>query len=128
MKRIPVHLLFLWLVLLAPATVFALTSRDLIRLKKAGVPEDAITLMLKSGYANADEVISLEKAGFGEEAIKAFILSNRREKGEDVYSTKGLEDLQPPYQMNTGNWAPLPGIRLFVLPGGNGNPQGNTGK
>lgn len=101
---------------------FALTSRDLIKLKEAGVPEDVIALMLGNGYENADEVISLQKAGFAAGTIKAFILSNKNIKGkkEIDYSTKGLED-RPPCLENP--YAPyhrrdsLPGIKLFVIPG-----------
>lgn len=121
-------------VLLASGQVYALTSRDIIRLKKSAVPENLITLMLETGYENADEVISLEKAGIGAAAIQAFVLANGREnkKGNIVYSTKGLEDQPPCGGENT--FAPywrdmLPDTKLFIVPNGKWTQgQGNTGR
>ena len=106
-------------VALACGQAYALTSRDLIRLKQAGVPENLISLMLYSGYENADEVISLEKAGFGAATIKAFILSNGGERGDIVYSTKGLEDFPPCGGQNAYGpyWRDmLPDMKLFISP------------
>lgn len=122
--RIPLSVSALALsVVLACGQAYALTSRDLIRLKQAGVPENLISLMLYSGYENADEVISLEKAGFGAATIKAFILSNGGERGDIVYSTKGLftEDLPPCGGQNAYGpyWRDmLPDMKLFISPEG----------
>lgn len=123
-------LALLFSVLFSCGQACALTSRDLIRLKKAGVPENLIILMLDSGYGNADEVIALEKAGFSAETIQAFILANRSKKGNIVYSTKGLEDqnqtpcpqLCPPY------WQDMPPYTgLFISPKTNGKGNGGRG-
>ena len=119
-------------VLLASGQAHALTSRDIVRLKKAGVPENLITLMLDTGHENADEVISLEKAGFGAAAIQAFILANRPQKGNIVHSTKGLEDQPPGYGENPSApyWRDmLPDTKLFIVPNGKWTQgQGNTGR
>lgn len=114
-------------VLMVCRQAFALTSQDLIRLKKAGVPENLIVLMLESGYENADEVVSLEKAGFSAETIEAFILANRSKTGSVVYSTKGLEDQTPGPEQNIcpPYWQDmLPYTGLFISPKNKGKERG----
>lgn len=63
-----------------PADLFALTTDDMLRLKKAGIPEDVIVLMVDNGYKDADKIIKLKEAGFKDENIITIIKGEVKNK------------------------------------------------
>jgi len=65
----------------------ALTTEEMINLKKAGVSEDSIVWMVEHGYKDADKVLKLKKADFKDENIQAIIKS---EAGHQ--SAKGISE------------------------------------
>lgn len=56
-----------------PSLALALSTDDLLRLHKAGVPENIILLMDENDYQDVDRVIKLKKAGFKDESILTII-------------------------------------------------------
>ncbi len=62
------------------ADSFALTTDDMLRLKKAGIPEDIIVLMVDNDYKDADKIIKLKEAGFKDENIIAIIKGEVKNK------------------------------------------------
>jgi hypothetical protein len=61
-------------------TSFALTTEELLQLKKAGVPEDIILFMVDSDYKDVDKVLKLKDAGFKDETILSIIKKDLKEK------------------------------------------------
>lgn len=55
--------------------VLALSTEELLRLKKTGVPEEIIVFMVEAGYNDADKVCRLKEAGFKDQNLLAIIRS-----------------------------------------------------
>lgn len=61
------------------ARLYALTTEELVRLKKAGVPEEIIVFMAENRYTDVDKVLRLKEAGFKDETIHAVIRSESKD-------------------------------------------------
>ncbi len=58
----------------------AFTIEDLIKLKKAGIPEDIIVFMVENNYKNVNKVLQLKEAGFKDKNIMTIIKSELKNK------------------------------------------------
>ncbi len=63
-----------------PTDIFALTTDEMLRLKRASIPENIIVLMVDNDYKDADKIIKLKEAGFKEENIIAIIKGEVKNK------------------------------------------------
>ncbi len=68
-----IGIIFAFIVLFVGGESLALTTEEMLRLKKAGISEEIIVLMVENGYKDADKVLSLKDAGFKDESIMAII-------------------------------------------------------
>ena len=64
-----------------PSAVHSLGSQELIRLKKAGIQESTIQLIIReksieTGAFTVDEILSLKQAGFSETTLQMIIAEN----------------------------------------------------
>lgn len=59
---------------------FALTTEELLKLKKSGVSEDIIVFMLENDYKDVEKVSKLKEAGFKDETIRAIIKNDLKNK------------------------------------------------
>ena len=50
----------------------------MLRLKRAGVPEETIVLIVQHGYQDPDKVLALKEAGFTDENIRAIITAESK--------------------------------------------------
>lgn len=67
--------ILLLLLSLSTAKATALTTDELLRLKKADVSEEIVVYMVESGYNNAEKVCKLKEAGYKDRTILAIIRS-----------------------------------------------------
>jgi hypothetical protein len=63
---------------LTGSAVYGLTTEDMLLLKTSGVSEEAVVLMVESGYQNVQKVIALKRAGFKDDNIIAIIRAESR--------------------------------------------------
>jgi len=74
--------LLLFAILLVPITARAVTVRDLIELKKAGLPDDVLVAVIDADRTiftlDKDQILTLKKAGISETVLLK-MLSTRRE-------------------------------------------------
>lgn len=75
MKKISTcRVLIIVLVFLARTySAFALTTDQMLNLKKSGITEETIVLMVESGYGDVEKILNLKAAGFQEENIRTVI-------------------------------------------------------
>ncbi len=57
----------------SPSQSVALTTDDMLRLKKAGIPEETIIVMVENGYQDVEKVLKLKEAGFTDQSILAIV-------------------------------------------------------
>lgn len=74
-KSAGISVVLLFLLLPLAGDVAALTTEDLLRLKKAGVSEEVVVYMVESRYDDADKVCRLKEAGYKDQTILAIIKS-----------------------------------------------------
>ena len=79
--RIPAILIILsGLLLYLSGDSLALSTDQLLQLKKAGAPEDIILLMTESDYKDVERVLKLKEAGFKDETIRSIIKNDLKGK------------------------------------------------
>lgn len=91
---VSVAIVFFAAVLFSPSPSFALTTEELLQLKKAGVAEDVILFMVESNYRDVDKVLKLKGGGFKDETILSIVKKDlsegtsqevlRQEKPKDI--------------------------------------------
>ena len=72
-KVLIVMISLIGIVSIVSTTSFALSTDELIKLKKAGIPEDTVLFMNDAGYKDVEKVLQLKKAGFKDESILSII-------------------------------------------------------
>lgn len=77
---VAVVIIFSVIVLFSSPASFALTTDELLQLKKAGIPEDIILFMVDSDYKDVDKVLKLKDAGFKDETILSIIKKDLKGK------------------------------------------------
>ena len=82
MKTMALFLIGALVLVSSGATLAALTTEELTRLKTVGLGEDVIRFMIESGYGNVDRVVKLKEAGFTDETISSVIRSDLKGAGE----------------------------------------------
>jgi hypothetical protein len=65
--------MIIYIVLLCSSTASALSTDDMLNLKKSGIAEETIVLMVESSYGDVEKILHLKAAGFREENIRAVI-------------------------------------------------------
>jgi hypothetical protein len=80
-RRIFFSALFIITFLTLPSAVYSLGSNELIRLKKAGIQESTIQIIIReksieTGAFTVDEILSLKQAGFSETTLQMIIAEN----------------------------------------------------
>jgi hypothetical protein len=73
-------ILFSGLLLYLSGDSSALSTDQLLQLKKAGVPEDIILLMTESDYKDVERVLKLKETGFKDETIRSIIKNDLKGK------------------------------------------------
>ena len=73
--------ILLFLMISLPSVGYCLGSEELIRLKKAGIQESTIQLIIReksieTGAFSVDEILSLKQAGFSETTLRMIIAEN----------------------------------------------------
>ncbi|MGD0887577.1 MAG: hypothetical protein ABSA46_22260 [Thermodesulfovibrionales bacterium] len=68
-----VMIILIGIVSIVSKTSFALSTDELVKLKKAGIPEDIILFMNDADYKDVEKVLQLKKAGFKDDAILSII-------------------------------------------------------
>ena len=98
-KRLFTHLTLLFLIIFLPVGL-GLKSEDIVRLKKAGLEDETIRLLIRektaeTGAFTTEEILALKKAGLKDETIRLLIKENSFLKdrepivyGRDVKSIK----------------------------------------
>ena len=77
---------------LYPAVSAALSTDEILRLKRAGIPEEVIVEMVESGYQDADKVLRLKESGFADDTIRAIVrgeAKNNQGKERISFETSG---------------------------------------
>ena len=74
-------IIFLFLIIFLPSAGYCLGSEELIRLKKAGIQESTIQLIIReksieTGAFTVEEILSLKQAGFSETTLRMIIAEN----------------------------------------------------
>lgn len=83
---------------------FALSTDELLKLKKAGVSEDIIVFMVEHDYSDVDKVSKLKVSGFKDETILAILKSELKGKLSDGSLQKGnAKDRLPNNSQENGN-------------------------
>ncbi len=72
-------------------SALALTTDELVNLKKANVSEEVIVLMAENNYQNTDKVLKLKEAGYKDETILAIVKSEVKNKS--LPAEKGVTSL-----------------------------------
>lgn len=78
--------------LLSTATSFALTTDELVQLKKAGISEDIILFMLDADYKDVGKVLKLKEVGFKDDTILSIIKNDL--KGEPSSEIKKQDTIK----------------------------------
>lgn len=60
------------------SAALALSTDEMLRLKRAGVPEETIVLIVQNGYSDINKVLALKDAGFKDENIRAIITAESK--------------------------------------------------
>lgn len=82
------------IVFLLAKTSFALTTDELLQLKKAGVSEDLILFMVEADYKDVDRVLKLKEAGFKDETILSIIKKDLKgERSTGIPKEKAVKDV-----------------------------------
>ncbi|HAM50272.1 MAG TPA: hypothetical protein DCP92_06100 [Nitrospiraceae bacterium] len=79
-KILLVMTILIAIVAIASKTSYAISTDDLIKLKKAGIPEDIILFMNDADYKDVEKVLKLKEAGFKNETILSIIKKDLKEK------------------------------------------------
>lgn len=77
-KRLSTSLLTAWLLLFAAPGGYGLESRDILRLKQAGIADETLRVLireksLETGALTIDEVLALKKAGVSDVTLRMLI-------------------------------------------------------
>lgn len=99
-----VVIIFSVIILLLSGASFALTTDELLQLKKAGIPEDIILFMVDSDYKDVDKVLKLKDAGFKDETILSIIKKDL--KGKPSAEIRKEETVKSVSAQDTGTEAP----------------------
>ena len=104
MKPITKTVLSLILCLLVANSVWALSSKNVVELKKAGVSDQTINLIvqekvIETAAFSVDDVVAMKKAGVGEQTMQAIIKngsdSNRSKTVVYGRSTQTVRNISP---------------------------------
>jgi hypothetical protein len=109
MKRIVITFLNLFLPFLLTGAAWALSSQNVVALKKAGVSDQTIQVIaqekvIETAAFSVDDIVAMKKAGVGEETLREIIHYGSFLKNSDpvVYgrSTQSVRNISPEEVVN----------------------------
>jgi len=77
-------------------SALALTTAELVNLKKAGVSEEIVVLMAENNYQDTDKVLKLKEAGYKDESIIAIVKSEIKNRSLPVETNVTSMPMAPP--------------------------------
>lgn len=76
------------------AATWALTTEELLRLKKLGLSEEIILVMVENDYKEVDKISQLKQAGFKDESILAIIKSDlKKTSSSEATEQKSIKEV-----------------------------------
>ena len=104
MNRAAIALFHLWLSLLVTCPAWALSGKQVVALKKAGVSDQTIQVIarekvIETAAFSVDDIVAMKKAGVGEQTLQMIITDGSFLNGSDpvVYgqSTQSVRNISP---------------------------------
>ena len=114
MKTAVIAILSLWLGLLGSQSVWALSGKHVVTLKKAGVSDQTIQVItrekvIETAAFSIDDIVAMKKAGLGEQTLQMIIqdgsfLTNREPVvyGRSTQSVRHISPTDIVYLKNSG--------------------------